>query len=366
MEFLVPWRLLFPSDLFDVMCRDGGGVVKEIACKSGARIDVASAVPVPHVCSTKLVTIHGTMWQKRTAGRQLVDKLFELQGMDLSRWWTWSGRLSVIFPAVSRNTVMSTTVKDSVGVIGASMCLDAACSEDDACSRFVVHFEGNSQQVISAITRVNTSLQDLADHDQVKAADFSEVESPSPPSIAESVRAARLAPAGGVARPAPHTHPAMMPSTCGPQQPGAEEPSITATTEAKCQNAAMPSSVPSDWTPPLSAAAPTCFCNNGFCGNLFESPNHKLINSNFSGGLDPLLGDLQSQQIVLLPIKIVSDFLLPGGHLRDIAQKCSVHIKIEPELQTGGCILVMTGTVLANTIATLHLQWKAQSAPCSK
>eukprot|EP00929_Paragymnodinium_shiwhaense_P073385 TRINITY_DN37382_c0_g1_i3.p1 TRINITY_DN37382_c0_g1~~TRINITY_DN37382_c0_g1_i3.p1 ORF type:complete len:318 (+),score=49.27 TRINITY_DN37382_c0_g1_i3:189-1142(+) len=78
---------------------------------------------------------------------------------------------------------------------------------------------GNAQQVISACTRVNTALQEMVDRGALGLGHFVEVAgdcdaaagvrgAPAagpPPSVAEAVRSARLAPAAGFATQPPHS-----------------------------------------------------------------------------------------------------------------------------------------------------------------
>merc|ERR1719433_1296149 len=136
--------------------------------------------------------------------------MFDLLGVDRLNWWKFSRRLSAVLPRAAHEMVLSKDVCESVGVIGAQMTVEAPAEPEQAPARFLVHFEGNAQQVVSAVTRVNTFMQDLADREVVNASDFTDEGTDSTmPSISSLVRAARLAPAAGVATRPPHTHPAV-------------------------------------------------------------------------------------------------------------------------------------------------------------
>eukprot|EP00927_Polykrikos_kofoidii_P013364 TRINITY_DN15822_c0_g1_i1.p1 TRINITY_DN15822_c0_g1~~TRINITY_DN15822_c0_g1_i1.p1 ORF type:complete len:550 (-),score=86.02 TRINITY_DN15822_c0_g1_i1:377-1819(-) len=199
-----------------------------------------------------VVTIHGTMWQKRTAGRRLVDILFERQGVDPARWASGSGCLTVVLPAKAREVVESKQIHDSVSDVGARIHVrpdppETALGVKVMASRLVVEYSGNAQQAVSAATRVNAALQDLVDHGVLVHMDFAE-ESPAlaphpgvnsdgatvsrsqplpPPSVAEAVRSARLSPAAGVATQPPHSANVSQVQPLGPSQRSAvvESPS---------------------------------------------------------------------------------------------------------------------------------------------
>lgn len=319
MEFLVPWRLLLPEDIGRELAATDASDLKHIARVSGARIDVTRSLPVDASPGSVMVTLHGTMWQKRTAGRALVDWAFELQGVDRTNWWKFTRSLAIILPQAAYGTVTSEEVRHNVRVIGAQMSAEPpAEAAPAAAGRFLVHFEGNAQQVVSAVTRVNTAMQDLADHGRVSIADFSEAEGLAPPSVAEVVRSARLAPAAGVATQPPHTHPALAVPACGHPQAAAAGGFEAATH--------------SEPTTPCTALKT--------CGVL--APEGALC-----------------QLSLLLPARAVRDALVPRGHLAEIAHTCGVQIDLAGGQIGGQTGLTLTGTVVANALATLHLQWRA-------
>lgn len=339
MELLVPWRLLVPRDAYQPLCGEDGGEVGRIATESGARIETAETGLLPSAFDGVVVTIQGTMWQKRTAGRQIVDRLFAQQGIDPQRWASGSGRLAVVLPAAARLTVESAEVSESVRVIGAGMRVAAPLAGLAAPARFLVLFEGNAQQVVSAVTRVNTALQDLADYGGLVILDFAEEGSggAGPLSVAEAVRAARLAPAAGVATQPPHTHPRL--AAIMPVAPAAEQARSTPNAQGLGSGAAC--SAGACAVGPGASAAPSSRPWNGHATSAFN-------------------GTEGSRLPLLFPRRVLDGGLLARGHLGEVAQRCGVRIDLEADTLPGDLrALTLTGTVVANAFAVLHLQWRA-------
>lgn len=197
---LVPWRLVLPTEHLDFICGADGAEIMRVASISGARVDGPTELPR----LGPVVTIHGTMWQKRTLGKLLVERLWEARGGDPQRLAAFSSSMAIVLPEVTRSAVSEEKVRRSVDDIGAGMKIDPPLDGSGAI-RYGVMFEGTATQVISGITRVNTVVQDLADCRQVKPQDFQESDSCAPPPSAEElVRAARLCPAAGVGTAKPH------------------------------------------------------------------------------------------------------------------------------------------------------------------
>lgn len=204
----MPWRLYVPVDATDAVIGEHGEVCRKIQKDSGVRLDIDKASAVIAASDQgSLITIHGTMWQKRTAGRKLVDALFESRGMDPNRWFIFSSRMSILLPADGLESISSNHMKASIEAIGAKMQIDPT-TVGVAAPRILAHFEGNAQQVISGITRLNTSMQDCVDRFELKAENFLEPgRGEAAPLISDQVAAARKAPAAGIATQPVHSHP---------------------------------------------------------------------------------------------------------------------------------------------------------------
>eukprot|EP00414_Alexandrium_minutum_P006265 CAMPEP_0113825916 /NCGR_PEP_ID=MMETSP0328-20130328/3992_1 /TAXON_ID=39455 /ORGANISM="Alexandrium minutum" /LENGTH=160 /DNA_ID=CAMNT_0000793877 /DNA_START=9 /DNA_END=487 /DNA_ORIENTATION=- /assembly_acc=CAM_ASM_000350 len=159
MSFLVPWQLLLPEEAYRSMHKAEESF-RHVARVSGARIDVTSGVPVSRELGSAAVVLHGTMWQKRTAGRALVDWIFELLGVDRTNWWKFSREVAIVLPGVAHSTVAREDTAETVRVVGAKMLVEAP---DGSASSFAVRLQGHAQQVISAATRLHAAVQDLVD-----------------------------------------------------------------------------------------------------------------------------------------------------------------------------------------------------------
>jgi len=229
MKPIVPWRLLIPFEDFDTIAGEHGVSMQQVAKDTGIQLHVSKTAQVVKDLGGFVMTMHGTMWQKRTAGRKVVDAIFEIQGCDAKpaieqaiafcdprqRWWQFSGKIAIVCPAASYASVSSSELLSNVEDTGAKMSVDDMCLRNSEAKRFLVHLQGNAQQVVSAMSRVNVALQDLVDRSTLDSPDFSDADEldndHAAPSVKEIVRAARLAPAAGMATQPPHNHPAMMP-----------------------------------------------------------------------------------------------------------------------------------------------------------
>merc|ERR1719424_1399854 len=68
-----------------------------------------------------------------------------------------------------------------------------------------------------------------------------------------------------------------------------------------------------------------------------------------------MLGQHQAQLLLLLPVDLVQQALIPHGHLAEIAQTCNIGIDLGDEL-SGMRQVSLTGTVAANAMAAYFLQ----------
>lgn len=63
-----------------------------------------------------------------------------------------------------------------------------------------------------------------------------------------------------------------------------------------------------------------------------------------------------SRLFLLMPLNAVHRYLVPKGHLAAIAQKCGVQIDLGGEVPPNMCHVSLTGTMVANSMASYLLQ----------
>merc|ERR1712226_1583050 len=71
-------------------------------------------------------------------------------------------------------------------------------------------------------------------------------------------------------------------------------------------------------------------------------------------GVTPGVSQLQ----LLLPSRVVQGTLVPNGHLAEIAKGCSVHIDLCDEVAPSQLRVVLSGSIVANSLAALALQMR--------
>eukprot|EP00747_Dinoflagellata_sp_TGD_P168603 gnl/TRDRNA2_/TRDRNA2_195379_c0_seq1.p2 gnl/TRDRNA2_/TRDRNA2_195379_c0~~gnl/TRDRNA2_/TRDRNA2_195379_c0_seq1.p2 ORF type:complete len:111 (-),score=25.10 gnl/TRDRNA2_/TRDRNA2_195379_c0_seq1:85-417(-) len=72
-----------------------------------------------------------------------------------------------------------------------------------------------------------------------------------------------------------------------------------------------------------------------------------------------MAGQMSSQVMVLLPVNLLTNALVPHGHLGDIAQKCNVRIDLGAEVPPNMRQVSIQGTLVANTMVVYFLQERA-------
>mmetsp|Transcript_66203 Transcript_66203/g.191874 ORF Transcript_66203/g.191874 Transcript_66203/m.191874 type:complete len:128 (-) Transcript_66203:23-406(-) len=65
-----------------------------------------------------------------------------------------------------------------------------------------------------------------------------------------------------------------------------------------------------------------------------------------------------SQLHLALPARTVRERLVPDGHMAEIAQGCRVQIDLHEEVPPDKLRVVLSGSVTANSLAALALQWR--------
>merc|ERR1712216_291729 len=68
-----------------------------------------------------------------------------------------------------------------------------------------------------------------------------------------------------------------------------------------------------------------------------------------------LLGQHRNELMLMLPVDLLQQALIPNGHLADICQTCNIGIELGAELQSMRQVSLQ-GTVAANAMAAYLLQ----------
>merc|ERR1719433_831606 len=72
-----------------------------------------------------------------------------------------------------------------------------------------------------------------------------------------------------------------------------------------------------------------------------------------------MLGQAGSKLLLLLPVDLLQQALVPHGHLSDIAQRCQICIDLGPEVHPNMRQVSLSGSVTANAVAVYLLQERA-------
>merc|ERR1719265_1437976 len=68
-----------------------------------------------------------------------------------------------------------------------------------------------------------------------------------------------------------------------------------------------------------------------------------------------MMGQHQAQLMLLLPVDLIEQCLIPQGHFSDICQACNINLDLGAEM-SGMRQVSLTGTVAANAMAAYFLQ----------
>ncbi|CAK9013443.1 Uncharacterized protein SCF082_LOCUS11934 [Durusdinium trenchii] len=159
---LVPWRLGFTSEQVQLLTQEPNLL---------ERAQEAVGVHLLHESTEgrEVLTIRGTMWQKRQAVRAMLERLFANEGT-----------LPLLLPSVAFPALQAPELWEGLQLLGARLRLPDPA---ELGRRFWAVAEGNREQMLSTATRINTSLQDLADHGRLGETDFTEDMSAAPPQV---------------------------------------------------------------------------------------------------------------------------------------------------------------------------------------
>jgi len=193
MNFPVPWRALLPSDAVSTFSGSDG--LREICDLTGAGCELSGEGDVPASLSDKILTISGNVEQKEAACRRIVDKLRVLQDVVDQE----PGVFVIIVPSSAAPAVIGSKgaqIREVIELSGAevSVAKESIIGMNDQ----PIGVTGTGGQVVSAVSKINAILQDLADRARLQPGDFryrpGSVKEGSSTSFGASARAA---PTGG-------------------------------------------------------------------------------------------------------------------------------------------------------------------------
>ncbi|CAE7441761.1 BTR1 [Symbiodinium sp. CCMP2456] len=194
MNFPVPWRALLPawasgvdlgsaSDVLGALTDfralrlwadavptfSGQDGLREICDATGAGCELSGEGDTPSSLSDKILTISGNVEQKEAACRRIVDKLRVLQEVIDQE----PGVFVIIVPSAAAPAVIGSKgaqIKEVIELSGAevSVAKESIIGMNDQ----PIGVTGTGGQVVSAVSKINAILQDLADRGRLQPTDF--------------------------------------------------------------------------------------------------------------------------------------------------------------------------------------------------
>eukprot|EP00439_Symbiodinium_sp_Y106_P043597 s5139_g5.t1 len=167
MNFPVPWRALLPADAVPTFSGQDG--LREICDATGAGCELSGEGDTPSSLSDKILTISGNVEQKEAACRRIVDKLRVLQEVIDQE----PGVFVIIVPSTAAPAVIGSKgaqIKEVIELSGAevSVAKESIIGMNDQ----PIGVTGTGGQVVSAVSKINAILQDLADRGRLQPTDF--------------------------------------------------------------------------------------------------------------------------------------------------------------------------------------------------
>ncbi|CAJ1358226.1 unnamed protein product, partial [Effrenium voratum] len=167
MNFPVPWRVLLPSDALPIF--SGADGLREICDMTGAGCELSGENDAPSTLSDKILTISGNVEHKEAACRRIVDKLRVVQNVVDQE----PGVFVIIVPSTAAPAVIGSKgaqIKEVIELSGAevSVAKESILGMNDQ----PIGITGTGGQVVSAVSKINAILQDLADRGRLQPTDF--------------------------------------------------------------------------------------------------------------------------------------------------------------------------------------------------
>jgi len=169
MNFPVPWRALLPLDAVPELTGRGAIALKEICDATGAGVDISNEGETPQTLSDKICTISGSVEQKEAATRRIVDKLRSLQEVADQE----PGVFVIIVPSCAAPMVVGqkgSQIKEVIELSGAEISVGK--ENIMGMMDLPIGIIGTGGQVVSAVSKINAILQDVADRGKLQPSDF--------------------------------------------------------------------------------------------------------------------------------------------------------------------------------------------------
>lgn len=165
----VPWRCLVPSDAVNDIVGRHGANLQVLTESSGAVIKISQEGETPATLADKIVSFGGLVEQKENACAQIVRMLRQMQGVRDNE----PGVFVIIVPQISAPVI--------VGAKGAQIrsIMEQSGAEVNVGREAIIgmpdqpiSINGTLDQVVSAVSKLNGVLQDMADRGKLHDRDF--------------------------------------------------------------------------------------------------------------------------------------------------------------------------------------------------
>ena len=335
----VPYRCLVPADSVSFIIGKGGATIRQMSDTSGATLSILKDGEAPATLADKIVIIGGSMQAKDAACREVVCKLRQMQGVtDME-----PGVFVIIIPQVSVPVVIGTKgaqIKAIMEKSGAEINVgrEAIIGMPDQ----PISINGTVDQVVSAVSGVNSVLQDMMDRNKLKETDFRKVESTAP------------APTTSMASPAPVT--SAVPVTPAPVTPAA--PTRSSGGYGNGTNGTFQTSSAGTNGSNGSQVAPTPSPSRGPSSTV-DTGNTGMGNSEeaFMSALQAS-GINSAELTILLPSDLLHNVLVPRGIMSEVAQRSGSRIDVGDEGPPKMLQVTFHGQMVGNALAVMLLQEK--------
>jgi len=166
----IPWRCLVPADAVGILIGKEGANIRQMTETSGATLTFSQDGDLPATLADKIVVIGGSSeQQKQSACSQVLKKMRQMQGVIDGE------------PAVFVIVVPQTSCPVIIGAKGAQ--IKAIMQESDAeinvgreeiagMSDQPISINGTSEQVVSAVSKLNAVLQNMFERGNLTERDF--------------------------------------------------------------------------------------------------------------------------------------------------------------------------------------------------
>jgi len=169
MDSQVPWRCLVPADAVSFIIGKGGANIRQISETSGAEVAISKEGETPETLADKIVTVKGSNNQKESACAQILRKLRQMQGVSDHE----PGVFVIIVPQISAPVIIGAKgaqIKSIMEHSGAEINVgrEAIINMADQ----PISINGTINQVIAAVSKLNSVLQDMLDRGKLAQRDF--------------------------------------------------------------------------------------------------------------------------------------------------------------------------------------------------